>query len=202
MSYIINYVSTILSVSTFGAGHCSTDTEAFVIISDRTANAVAVLTQSTTTIVGHAFAIYATVFTLVLNSKVQAVNQTEEVGVTVGREAVTTLLHEVVRTVGVTTEFWQYVGPGSYVINNAVVTTVVERTHILEFQTCECHTGPGVVFVFSAVALDLIFPLAVTGQLVSNLSFTFEAKTHVGLVAIYRLVVREIVQAVYFTVQI
>lgn len=62
--------------------------------------------------------------------------------------------------------------------------------------------GSRVVFVFSAVALNLIFPLAVTGQLVSNLSFTFEAKTHVGLVAIYIFVVREIVQAVYFTVQI
>ena len=100
---------------------------------------------------------YATVFALVLNSKVQTVNQTEEVGVTVGREAVTTLLHEVVRTVGVATEFWQYVGPGSYIVNNAVVTTVVERTYILEFQTCECHTGPGVFFVvFRGIALDLI----------------------------------------------
>ena len=46
-------------------------------------------------------------FTTVLNSKVQAVNQTEEVSVTVGREAVTTLLHEVVRTVGVTTGVWR-----------------------------------------------------------------------------------------------
>ncbi len=110
-SYTIADVATILIISTFGAGNCSTDTEAFVIISDRTANAVAVLTQSTTTVVGHAFAIYATVFTPVLNSKVQAVNQTEEVSVTVGREAVTTLLHEVVRTVSVATEFWQYVGP-------------------------------------------------------------------------------------------
>ena len=164
------------------------------------------MTQCVTTVVSYAtskaFTRWVAVFTLVLNSKVQAVNQTEEVSVTVGREAVTTLLHEVVRTVGVATEFWQYVGPGSYVVNNAVVTTVVERTYILEFQTCECHTGPGVVFVFSAVALNLIFPLAVTGQLVSNLSFTFEAKTHVGLVAIYIFVVREIVQAVYFTVQI
>lgn len=101
----------VLSISTFGAGNCSTDTEAFVIISDRTANAVAVLTQSITTVVGHAFAAYATVFAPVLNSKVQAVNQTEEVSVTVGREAVTTLLHEVVRAVSVATEFWQYVGP-------------------------------------------------------------------------------------------
>ena len=147
------------------------------------------MTQCVTTVVSYAtskaFTRWVAVFTLVLNSKVQAVNQTEEVSVTVGREAVTTLLHEVVRTVGVATEFWQYVGPGSYVINNAVVTTVVERTHILEFQTCECHTGPGVVFVFSAVALDLIFPLAVTGQLVSNLSFAFETKTYIGLVAVF-----------------
>lgn len=45
------------------------------------------------------------------NSKVQAVNQTKEVSVTAGREAVTTLLHEVVRTVGVTTEFWCTHGP-------------------------------------------------------------------------------------------
>ena len=172
-------------ISTFGAGNCSTDTEAFVIISDRSADTVAILTQSTTTIVGHAFAAYATIFALVLNSKVQTVNQTEEVGVTVGCVAITTLLHEVVRAVSVATEFWQYVGPGSYVVNNAVVTTVVERTYILEFQTCECHTGPGVVFVFSAVALDLIFPLAVTGQLVSNLSFAFETKTYIGLVAIF-----------------
>ncbi len=43
--------SGVLSISTFGAGNCSTDTEAFVIISDRTANAVAVLTQSIATIV-------------------------------------------------------------------------------------------------------------------------------------------------------
>ena len=131
------------------------------------------------------FTAYAAVLTLILNSKVQTVNQTEEVGVTVGREAVTTLLHEVIRTVGVAAEFWQNVGPGSYVVNNTVVTTVVDRTDVLEFQTSKCHTGPGVVFAFWSVALDLIFPLAVTGQLVSNLSFTFEAKTHVGLVAIF-----------------
>ena len=123
---------------------------------------------------------------MVLNSKVQTVNQTEEVGVTVGCVAITTLLHEVVRAVSVATEFWQYVGPGSYVVNNAVVTTVVERTNILEFQTCECHTGPGVFFVvFRGIALDLIFPLAVTGQLVSNLSFAFETKTYIGLVAVF-----------------
>ncbi len=140
---------------------------------------------------------------LVLNSKVQAINQTEEVSVTVGREAVTTLLHEVVRTVSVATEFWQYVGPGSYVVNYAVVTTIVDRTDVLGISDQQMPHGSEELFSLSgALPPDLIFPLAVTSQLVSNLSFTFEAKTHVGLVAIYRLVVREIVQAVYFTVQI
>ena len=89
--------SGVLSISTFGAGDRTTDTETFVIISDRTADAVAVLTQCVTTVVSYAtskaFTRWVAVFTLVLNSKVQAVNQTEEVSVTVGREAVTTLLH-------------------------------------------------------------------------------------------------------------
>ena len=143
-----------------------------------------------------------TVFTLILNSKIKTVNQTEEVGVTVGRETVTTLLHEVIRIVGITTEFWQYVGPRSNIVNNAVVTTIVKRTNVLEFQTSECHTGPGTIVTFRFVTLNLIFPLTITGQLISNLSFTFEAKTHVGLIAIFRVVIGEIVQAVNFTVQI
>lgn len=107
-----------------------------------------------------------------------------------------------IRIVGITTEFWQYVGPGSNIVNNAVVTTIVKRTNVLEFQTSECHTGPGTIVTFRFVTLNLIFPLTITGQLISNLSFTFEAKTHVGLVAIFRVVIGEIVQAVNFTVQI
>ena len=168
------------------------------------------MTQRVTTVVGHAsersavlvFAAYATVFTLILNGKVQAINQTEEVGVTVGREAVTTLLHEVVSTVSIAAEFWQDVGPGRYVVNYAVVTTVVERTYVSEFQTRKRHTRPGVVFTFSRITLNLVFPLAVTGQLVVNLSFAFEADTHVSLVTIITFVVGEIVQTVDFTVQI
>ncbi len=139
---------------------------------------------------------------MVLQGKVQAINQTEEVGVTVGREAVTTLLHEVVRTVGVAAEFWQNVGPGRYVVNYAVVTTVVERAYVSEFQTRKRHTSPGVVARFTQVTLNLVFPLAVTGQLVVNLSFAFEADTHIGLITIITFVIREIVQTVDFTVQI
>ena len=93
------------------------------VISYRSTVAVAVLFLRATTVVGRAFAADAAVFTLVLQSKVQAVNQTEEVRVTVGCNAVSTGLQEVVRTVGVAAEFRQNVGPGSYVVNNAVVTT-------------------------------------------------------------------------------
>lgn len=102
----------VLSISTFGAGNCSTDTKAFIIVSNRTTNTVTVLLKYIiTAISGHTFAMSTTVFTLILNSKIKTVNQTEEVGVTVGRETVTTLLHEVIRVVGIATEFWQNVGP-------------------------------------------------------------------------------------------
>ncbi len=55
---------------------------------------------------------------------------------------------------------------------------------------------------FSVVRLNVVFPLAVTGQLVVDLSFAFHAYTHVGLVAVDALVVREVVQTVNFTVQV
>ena len=140
----------VLGTGALRAGHGSTNTEAFTqVISDRTANAITVLTQCFTTVVSLIFTAYATVFTLILNSEVQAINQAEEIAVTVGRKAVTTLLHEVVRTVGVAAEFWQNVGPGSYIVNHTVVTTVVERTRVTKFQTGKRHTGPGVVFVLT-----------------------------------------------------
>lgn len=113
------------------------------IVGQRGAEAVAVLFAPTTTVVGRAFAADATVFTLILQSKVQAVNQTEEIRVTVGCNAVSTGLQEVVRTVGVAAEFRQNVGPGRYVVYYAVVTTVVERARVAKFQACECQTGNG-----------------------------------------------------------
>lgn len=81
------------------------------IISYGGAEAVAVLFLSATTVVGHVFAADAAVFTTVLQGKVQAVNQTEEVRVTIGCNAVSTGLQEVVGTVGVAAEFRQNVGP-------------------------------------------------------------------------------------------
>ncbi len=57
-------------------------------------------------------------------------------------------------------------------------------------------------FAFGSVSLNVIFPLAVTGQLVVNLCFAFKADTHIGLIAIFRRVIREIVQAVYFPVKV
>lgn len=122
---------------------CETSADAVPdVISYGSTETVAVLFQSATTVVGCAFAANAAVFTLVLQSKVQAVNQTEEVRVTVGCNAVSTGLQEVVRTVGVAAEFRQNVGPGSYVVNNAVVTTVVERARVAKFQTSKRQTSP------------------------------------------------------------
>lgn len=66
----------------------------------------------------------------------------------------------------------------------------------------QCERGRGVVFIFCGVTLNLVFPLAVTGQLVINLSFAFEADTHIGLVTISAFVIGEIVQTVDFAVQV
>lgn len=96
----------------------------------------------------------------------QPLNQAKEVSVTVGGNTSSTASHEDVSlSPGIATELWQNVGPCADVISNAVVTTVVERTVVSEFQTSKRQTG--FVFVsalaFSTVAFELIFPLAKTG---------------------------------------
>ncbi|CCJ76076.1 hypothetical protein BN135_1140 [Cronobacter muytjensii 530] len=202
VAFAINACAVLVS-GTFGRSHRTTNAEAFAqIVGQGHAVAVAVLFQQATTTSGVVLTGNAAVFTLVLQGKVQAVNQTEEVGVAVSRDAVAARLQEVVSTVGVAAEFRQNVGPGGHVVDNAVVTAVVERTCVAEFQTCERHTGPGLVVAFRGVALDLVFPLAVTGDLIIYLGFAFEADTHVGLIAIIAVVVREVVLSVHFTEQI
>lgn len=104
----------ILVAGTFRVGVRETCADAVPdIIGQRGTETVAVLFQSFTAVVGRrsTFTAYTAVFTLVLQSKVQAVNQTEEVRVTVGGNAVSTRLQEVVGTVGVAAEFRQNVGP-------------------------------------------------------------------------------------------
>ncbi len=108
------FIQTILIAVTFGVRVRETSTDAIIdVIGQRGTEAVTVLFQSATTVVGRrsTFAADAAVFTLILQSKVQAVNQTEEIRVTVGCNAVSTGLQEVVRTVGVAAEFRQNVGP-------------------------------------------------------------------------------------------
>lgn len=106
------------------------------------------------------------VFALVLRGKVQTFNQAKEVSVTVGGNTSSTASHEDVSlSPGIATKLWQNVGPCADVVSNAVVTTVVERTVVSEFQTSKRQTG--FVFVsalaFSTVAFEFIFPLAKTG---------------------------------------
>ncbi len=61
-----------MQVGTVSCTISTNDTKAFVFVADRTANTVAVRTACSVTLV----------FTQVLNSEVQAINQTKEVGVT------------------------------------------------------------------------------------------------------------------------
>ncbi len=191
----------VLIGSTFRRGDSATDREAFAdCISQRSAVTVTVLVQQAATV--GVFTAHAAVFALILQREVQAIHQAEEVGVTVSGIAVTTLLHKVVSAVGVAAELRQNIGPGGHIIGYAVVTTIIEGTCVSEFQTRKRHTRPGVVAAFSLVALNLIFPLAITGQLIVNLRFAFEADTHVGLVAVAAFVVREVVQAINFTKQV
>ncbi len=149
--------------------------------------------------------IVTVVFTLVLSSHVQAVNQTKEVGVTVGCNASGTAGHEAVSLrPGIATELWQNVSPRADVISHTVVTTVVEGTEFIEFQTSVRQTGFVAVgtLSFRAIALELIFPLAVSGQLIVDLSFTFEAQTNIRFVAVATSIIRKIVQTSNFAVQI
>lgn len=58
------------------------------------------------------------------------------------------------------------------------------------------------IFVFGSVSLNVIFLLVVIGQLVVNLCFVFKVDMYIGLIVIFRRVIREIVQVVYFFVKV
>src|SRR5690606_38755975 len=107
------------------------DTEAIEIIAQRGCPAVTVGTQRIGTLI----------FAQVLNAKVQTINQAEEAAVTVSRQTTGTTREEVIAHAGVTTELRQHIGDTDCIINQAIVTTVVEGTCVTKFQACECQTG-------------------------------------------------------------
>ncbi len=81
-----------MQVGTVSCTISTNDTKAFVFVADRTANTVAVRTACSVTLV----------FTQVLNSEVQAINQTKEVGVTIGSNAANTTNEEVIAVCSIT----------------------------------------------------------------------------------------------------
>ena len=107
------------------------------VISGRETNTIAVLSGNfTVAIVGAVVAFSPTIIVsaLVLQSKIQAINQTEEVGVTIGCKVIGTGVHEHVSLgVAIATEVWQHIGPRFNVVYDTVVTTVIKRTKITEF---------------------------------------------------------------------
>ena len=85
------HANSILISSTFRRRDSTTDTKASAdIIGHRSAVTVAILGQQATTT--YVFTAYAAVFTLVLQGQIQAIHQTEEVGVAVGRQALARLV--------------------------------------------------------------------------------------------------------------
>ncbi len=146
----------------------------------------------------------AFVVTLILQGEVQAFDHAKEISVAVGRHTVRTAGHKVIRfAVRVTAEFWQHIGPAFHVVQDAVVTAIIEGAVLVKFQTGKRQTCPGlIVRTFGVVSLDVIFPLAVTGEHIVNLGFAFKAETDISLVAVSTAVVGEIVQTVNFTVEI
>ena len=157
------------------------------------------------TVVG-AFLVVAGVFifALVLQRKVQALHQTIEVGVTVGCHAVCAAGHEVVGFgVGVATELRQHIGPAFHVVQDTVVTTVIEGAVVTHFYTGEGQTRPGLIIrPFRVIGLNVVFPLRIAGHRVVDLRFTLETQTHIGLIAVSTFVIGKVVQTIYFSVQI
>src|SRR5476649_1315718 len=90
----------------------STNTHTEIIAGGHT-EAVAILSaDATVTIICTFTRNIAVVCALVLQCEIQAVNQTEEAGVTVSCYAVGTANHEVVSgSITIATELWQHIGP-------------------------------------------------------------------------------------------
>ncbi len=141
---------------------------------------------------------------LILHGNVQPLHQAEEIGVTPGRHAVGTAGHKVIGIgIGVAAEFRQHIGPALYVVQHAVVAAVVKGAILAKFQTGKGQTGPGLVFgTFGVVGLNVIFPLAVAGHHIVNLGFAFKAQTDISLIAISLIIIRKIVQTIYFAIEI
>ena len=138
-----------------------------------------------------------------MQSHIQAIHHAEEIGIAVGCQTAGTFGHEVVGLGGrVTAEFREHIGPGFNVIQGAEVTTVIERTVVFQFQAGKRQTGflGGVAFRF--VAGEFRFPTTVAGQLVINLRLAFDTETDIGLVAIFTVIVADVVHRFDFAVDV
>lgn len=112
---------------------------------------------------------------MVLQREVQTVHQTEEVGVAVGSDAVGSAQHlDIGLGISVAAELRQHIGRAFNVVDDAIVTTVIERAVIDEFQTGKAQASTGVcAFTFSGVRLNVEFSLTIAGQHIVDLRFAF-----------------------------
>ena len=186
----------ILLIGTIGIGIGAADGEiaAAKVIGHRRTKTVAILF----------FHIAVFVFTLVLQGEIQAINDAEEVGVTVRRQTAGAFGHEVIGLRGrVPTELREHIGPRFNVVQRTQITTVVEGTEVFQFQTREGQTCFLLVRIaFGFIACELCFPTTITGQLIVNLSFTFKTKTDIALVAVFAVIIGHVVHGFNFAVHI
>ena len=112
---VVTVDNLIISAVRFSIG--CTYTESFILISS----------GETETITISFSYVSAVIFTLILSSKVQTINQTKEVVVTISCNTSGATSHEhICLGPGIATEFWQNVSPRTDVVCYTVVTAVID----------------------------------------------------------------------------
>src|SRR5699024_5635515 len=118
-----------------------TNAKSFIIVSSRQTKAITIRFNYVT-----AFPVVhfcsTIIFTLILQSKVQTINQAEEIIVTVGGYASSTLGHKYIGlSPGISTKLRQHVSPSANIISYTIVATIVDRTIISNTETSKSRTS-------------------------------------------------------------
>ena len=103
-----------------------TNAKSFIIVSSRQTKAITIRFNYVTAF--HVVHFCSTIiFTLILQSKVQTINQAEEIIVTVGGYASSTLGHKYIGlSPGISTKLRQHVSPSANIISYTIVATIVD----------------------------------------------------------------------------
>ena len=101
------------------------------VVGGRHTEAVAILETHIFMTIFRAFLVFLSILTfiraLILQRKIQTINQTKEIIITISRQTVSTAIHKVIGPgVRITAKYRQHIGPGFNVIHDAVITAVIK----------------------------------------------------------------------------